>query len=78
MATEFYKSSLITSTPKRDSRIGAWVPYAFISWHDQTGHFQIHRFPELDALSFATEQEAVSCGLSVAHRWMDTSICPSY
>ena len=78
MATEFYKRSLITSTPKRDSRTGTWVPYAFICWHDATGHFQIHRFPELDALSFPTEQEAVSCGLSIAHGWMDTDVYASH
>jgi hypothetical protein len=64
MTTEFYKRSLITSTPKRDSYNGAWVPYAFVAWHDEKGHFQFHRFPELDALSFPTEKEAVSYGLS--------------
>lgn len=77
MATEFYRRSLITSTPKQDSCTGTWIPYAFIAWHDQNGHFQLHRFPELDQLSFPTEQEAISCGLSIAHRWMDTDVHPT-
>ena len=78
MATEFYKRSLITSTPQHDSCTGAWVPYAFVAWHDEKGHFQLHRFPELEALSFHTEQEAVSCGLSIAHGWVDTDIYSSH
>jgi hypothetical protein len=77
MATEFYKRSLITSTPKLNSCIGAWVPYAFICWHDEMGHFSYTDFLNSMRLSFPAEQEAVSCGLSIVPTWMDTAVYTS-
>jgi hypothetical protein len=74
MATDFYKRRLITSTPKNNSRTRSWIPYVYVSWHDEKGKFQLHRFPELDAISFRTEQEADSYGISIGRRWVDTDV----
>jgi hypothetical protein len=71
MASEFYKDSLITSSPKRDAEAGKWVPYAFVSWHEY-GKLKTHRFAELGALSFGSEMEAVTCGLLEGHKWVDS------
>ncbi len=68
MGTEFYGRCFITSHPK--SVCDVWVTYAFVAWREN-GKVEVHRFPELDELSFSTGEEALSVGFSTARRWTD-------
>lgn len=68
MAMQFYNGSLIISAPRRAPSTQNWIPYAFVSWLER-GQYQFHRFPELRALTFTTEREALFVGFSVARSW---------
>ena len=68
MAAFFYGKYVLLSRPYLDEKLGAWMPYASVSWHgDEKSHYR--QFNELGK-TFATEEQALAYGFIVARRWI--------
>ena len=68
MSSLLYGNSILISRPRYDAELGAWRPYASLSWDGDK--FRYHRLKDLDR-SFETEDEALAYGYSAAREWID-------
>ena len=68
MSALFYGKYVLISRPHYDEKLGAWVPYASVSWDGDTFHY--HQLKDLKQ-TFRGESEALSYGFLIARDWID-------
>ena len=71
MWSRLYRDHVIIAFPSYDTATQGWAPQAAISWWIGSSRgFEFVRFPN----RFMTEQEAVSCALTMGQRWVDSRL----
>ena len=68
MSSVLFGKSILISRPRYDEKLGAWIPYASVSWDGDKFHY--HQLHDLNK-SFATEEEALAYGYLVAQEWIE-------
>jgi hypothetical protein len=69
MAIEFYKGHGLKCTSSYNSDCDSWVPNISISWSEgANSHFHTFDGPPR---SFATAEDAIACGFTLARAWVD-------
>jgi hypothetical protein len=76
MASEFYKSKMMISTPNQKSD-AQWHPHAFIMWREQgRANFHFHGLPESTKV-FDSEEKATEFGFKLTRSWINKATVAS-
>ena len=68
MSALIYGIYILISRPRYDEALGAWLPYASVSWNGDKFHY--HQLNELTK-TFETDEEALAYGFAVARAWTE-------